>query len=318
RNVKSAADGETLQHALIGGQALIQVAGEAGQQGRQITANTLDVTLASDGSTPTGLVGRDNVLLTLPPEQDLPTRTVHAATLDATGEAGKGLTQAKFTGGVPYPERSATVGRGANSNELEMVLQPGMAAITEARFLHAVRFVDGSMTALAADARYDVRSGTVALRGSEPGLAGPHVVNEKIVVDATTIDVTLDGPKMKASGNVRSTLQPPPPAKPGEAAPDVKMPAMLKQDQPGQVLANGLDYDGATSKATYTGAARLFQGDTSIKGETITIDNKVGNMTASGSVTTTTVLETTTGAKSAKAGDGETATAAKGAKAGDG
>src|SRR5262249_26134094 len=54
------------------------------------------------------------------------------------------------------------------------------------------------------------------------------------------------------------------------------------------------------------------------QGETITIDNKVGNMTASGSVTTTTVLETTTGAKSAKAGDGETATAAKGAKAGDG
>src|SRR5262245_49461977 len=303
-NLKYAEDGETLQHALIAGDALIQVAGEAGTQGRQITASTLDITLANDGSTPTALVGRENVLLTLPPEADVPTRTVHAPALDAKGEAGKGLTRAQFSGGVQYRERSAAVGRGANSGDLDMMLEPGMGAISEARFQHAVRFVDGSMTALAADATYNVRNGTVALSGAEPGTTGPHVVNEKIVVDATTIDMTLEGPKMKAGGNVRSTLQPPPPPKPGEAASDVKMPAMLKQDQPVQVLATTLDYDGGTAKAIYTGASRLFQGDTSIKGETITIDNKVGNMTASGNVTTTTLLETSTGTKAAKPEDG--------------
>jgi LPS export ABC transporter protein LptC len=305
-NLKYGEDGETLQHALIVGDAVIQVAGDPGTQGRQITANTLDIALAADGSTPTALLGRENVLLTLPPEDNLPTRTVRAVTLDATGEAGKGLTRAQFSGGVQYRERSATVGRGANSGDLDMTLEGGMGAISEARFLHAVRFVDGSMTALAADAKYDVHNGTVALSGSEPGTAGPHVVNEKIVVDATTIDMTLDGPKMKAAGNVRSTLQPPPPPKPGEAASDVKMPAMLKQDQPVQVLAAALDYDGGTSKAAYTGAARLFQGDTSIKGEVITIDNKVGNMTAAGGVTTTTVLETTTSVKDTKGGDSAT------------
>jgi LPS export ABC transporter protein LptC len=302
-NLKYGEDGETLQHALIAGDAVIQVAGDPGQQGRQITANILDIALAADGSTPTALVGRENVLLTLPPEQDLPTRTVRAVTLDATGEAGKGLTRAQFAGGVQYRERSATVGRGANSGDLDMTLEGGMGAISEARFLHAVRFVDGSMTALAADARYNVHNGTVALSGAEPGTAGPHVVNEKIVVDATTIDMTLEGPKMKAAGNVRSTLQPPPPPKPGEAPSDVKMPAMLKQDQPVQVLAAALNYDGATARAIYTGTARLFQGDTSIKGEMLTIDNKVGNMMASGGVTTTTVLETTTSVKDSKAGD---------------
>jgi lipopolysaccharide export system protein LptA len=71
----------------------------------------------------------------------------------------------------------------------------------------------------------------------------------------------------------------------------VKMPSMLKQDLPVMVLGNALDYDGAASKGTYTGAARLFQGDTSIKGETIVIDTSAGNLSASGDVTTTTVLE---------------------------
>jgi len=299
-NLKYADDGETLQHAVIGGTALIQVAGDAGKAGRQIAANTLDITLAPDGSTPTALIGRDAVQLTLPPEDDVPNRTVRAATLDATGTPDKGLTRAVFSGGVQYREQSATVGGGANAADLDMALEGGLNAITEAHFLHGVRFVDGPLTALAADARYNVRNGTVALSGSEPGSAGPHVVNDKIVVDATTVDMTLEGPKMKAAGNVRSTLQPPPPPKPGEAASDVKMPAMLKQDQPVQVLAAALDYDGATALAVYRGAARLFQGDTSIKGDTITIDNKAGNMAASGGVTTTTVLETSTSTKPAK------------------
>jgi len=309
-NLKYAADGETLQHALVGGDAVLQVAGDPGAPGRQISASTLDITLAADGSTPTALVGREAVQLTLPPEADLPTRTVRATTLDAKGEAGKGLTRAVFSGGVQYRERSATVGRGANSGDLDMTLEGGMGAISDATFLHAVRFVDGSMTALAAEAKYNVHGGTVALRGVEPGTTGPHVENEKIVVDATTIDMTLDGPKMQAAGNVRSTLQPPPQPKPGETASDVKMPAMLKQDQPVQVLAATLDYNGTTSKATYAGGARLFQGDTSIKGETIAIDNKAGNLTASGGVTTTTILETATGTRTAKADDKN----AKGAK----
>ena len=313
-NLKYADDGETLQHVVIGGAAVIQVAGDPGKAGRQIAANTLDIALAADGSTPTALIGRDAVQLTLPPEDDLPTRTVHAPTLDATGTAGKGLTRAVFSGGVQYREQSATVGRGANAANLDMALEGGMSTISEAHFLHGVRFVDGPLTALAADAVYNVRDGTVALSGSEPGAAGPHVVNDKIVVDATTIDMTLDGPKMKAVGNVRSTLQPPPPAKPGEAAPDVKMPAMLKQDQPVQVLGTALDYDGGTALATYRGAARLFQGDTSIKGETITIDNKAGNMTASGGVTSTTVLETSTSAKSPKPDDSVASEDAKTAK----
>ena len=48
----------------------------------------------------------------------------------------------------------------------------------------------------------------------------PHVVNEQIAVDANRIDVTLAGPKIKATGNVKSVLQPRP--KPGGNQADVE------------------------------------------------------------------------------------------------
>ena len=57
---------------------------------------------------------------------------------------------------------------------------------------------------------------------------------------------------------------------------------MLKQDQPVTVTAHDLDYDGVRSTATYAGDARLYQGDTSIKGETLVVDDKNGDLSASG------------------------------------
>ena len=290
-HLKYGADGESLEHAAIGGDAVLMVAGEPGQAGRQIAASTLDITLAADGSTPIGLIGRDAVQLTFPPEAGTPARTIRSTTLDAKGEAGKGLTRAQFAGGVQYRERGTASNRAANATTLDTTLKPGMSAIGEATFTHAVRFEEGALASFAAQATYDVDRGTVALRGSEPGALAPHVVNEKIVVDAATIDLTLEGPKMKATGNVRSELKPPPKPKPGEAPPDVKMPSMLKQDQPVNILADALDYDGTTSKAAYTGSARLIQGDTTIKGQTIVVDNKAGNLSASGGITTTAILE---------------------------
>jgi lipopolysaccharide export system protein LptA len=283
--------GEVLEHVLITSDALIKVAGEAGKQGRQITANVIDISLAPDGSTPVALVGRDNVQLTFPPEAGLSGRTIRAPILDATGEPGKGLTRAVFTGGVEYRERGGTIDRSATATTLEVALKPGFGAIEQAKFARNVRFEEGKMTALAAAALYDLDKGTLALSGSEPGTPVPHVVNPQLAVDGASIDLTLAGPKLKAAGNVRSELKPASKPAAGESGNDVKMPSMLKQDQPVIVVGNTLDYDGTTSMSTYTGAARLFQGDTSIKGETIVIDNKAGNLSASGGVTTTTVLD---------------------------
>jgi len=290
-NLKYRAGGESLEHVLVTSQALMQVAGQAGQQGRQITANVIDIELAPDGVTPLVLTGRDNVQLTLPPENGTPGRTIRAVTLDGKGEAGVGLTRAIFGGNVQFRERGGTTDRSATSATLDLTMKPGFSSIEQAKFARTVRFEDGKMTALAAVGIYDLDKGTLALSGSDPSAAVPHVVNDQIAVDATTIDLTLEGPKMKANGNVKSELRPASKGQNGSGGNDVKMPGLFKQDKPVIVLANALDYDGTAAAGVYTGAAQLYQGDTSIKGETITIDNKSGNLAASGGVTTTTVLE---------------------------
>ena len=292
-NLKYAADGDSLEHALVAGDASIQIAGEAGQQGRQIVANTIDIALAPDGTTPIAMLGRGAVELAFPREPGSSGRTIQSANLDAKGEPGKGLTRAVFSGEVRYRERGA-VDRAVNAGTLDAGLKPGMSSIDSARFAHAVRYAGEGITALAAAAHYDIDNGTLALTGSEPGALVPHMVNDQIAVDAVSIDVALAGPKLKAVGSVRSELKPASSgATPGDTANDVKMPSMLKQGQAVIIVADNMDYDGTSSTGVYTGGARLFQGETSIKAQSIVIDNKAGNLSATGGVTTTTVLEQT-------------------------
>jgi LPS export ABC transporter protein LptC len=295
-NLTYAPDGESLQHALVAGDASIQIAGEAGKPGRQIVATTIDISLSADGATPTALLGRENVVLTFPPEPGAAGRTIRAPNLDAKGEEGKGLTRAMFTGGVQYREHGADVDRAVNSGTLDVGLKPAMSSIDDAKFAQSVKFEEGKMAAQAAAGHYDIDKGTLALSGREPGMLMPHVVNEQIAVDAVTIDVTLEGPKLKAVGNVRSTLKPASTTQ-DQSANDIKMPSMLKQDKPVLVVGDNMDYDGTSSKGTYTGSARLIQEETSVKGDSITIDNKAGNLGAAGNVVTTTVLEPKDGTK---------------------
>ena len=85
------------------------------------------------------------------------------------------------------------------------------------------------------------------------------------------------------------------PAKSGDPAKhDPKTPGLLKDDQPANVTAANLDYDGEHDKAIYTGSARLWQGDTAIAGDTITIDQTTGDLYASstnGLIRSTMMLE---------------------------
>jgi lipopolysaccharide export system protein LptA len=74
---------------------------------------------------------------------------------------------------------------------------------------------------------------------------------------------------------------------PSAAASDTgHMPRLLKQDLPVTVTSNRLSYDGAAGHATYTGNARLWQGDTSVRGDTIVVDDKSGNLEARTNVRT--------------------------------
>jgi lipopolysaccharide transport protein LptA/LPS export ABC transporter protein LptC len=286
-DLRYAGENSTLQRAAIDGEALIQLAGEARQPGRQISANALNIGLAGDGVTPADLVARDNVKLTLPAEQGGTTRTIAAQALDSTGSGPKGLTGVRFTGNVQFSEKGAGVDRAARSAVLEAALAPGFADIQDATFTRGVRFADGPMFATAATAKYGLSRGVLELSGSEPGSVTPHVLNEQISVDAARVEITLEGPIVQATGSVKSVLQP---KKANSAADPAHLPAMLKQDQPVNVTAERLAYDGASSRAVYTGGVLLWQGETSIKGSSVTLDSKSGDMSAAGPVTTSGVL----------------------------
>ena len=286
-------DGQAIQHAVIVGSAAIKLSGGAGKPGREIAAGAVDVKIGPDGATPTALIARDNVKLTLPADAGVATRTVTGANLAATSnpqDPARGLTKATFIGNVEYREKSGSVDRTARAARLDVGLKAAMAAFERATFTGAARFEDAKVTGTAASLDYLADEGVLALKGTEPASPRPHVFNEQITVDANTVDVTLAGPILTAKGDVKSVLQPP---KKSSAADGAKLPSMLKQDQAVNVTADNLSFDGEANKATYDGRAVLWQTETSVKASSITIDSKSGDLSGSGSVVTRTILEQT-------------------------
>jgi lipopolysaccharide transport protein LptA len=313
-DLKYGADGTALEHALMTSDAAIVLAGAGGGPGRQIRANTIDVALAPDGATPLAMTARDAVVLTLPAENKLPERVIRSAAMDATGEAGRGLTRAQFKGEVEFRERGTNLDRVARAATLDVSLKPAMSGFEDATFLRGAHFIEGGTAGepldnpcasrrsarirmCAARIRYDLDNGIVELTGSEPAMLRPRVLNELMAVDAVRIDVALAGPDLKAAGEVKSVLTAGNRA--GESSPDGRMPSMFKQDRPVNVTADALTYTATSGKAVYNGNAQLWQEETSIKGPSIVLDEKTGDLTAAGGVTTVTVREATAAQKTA-------------------
>jgi lipopolysaccharide export system protein LptA len=71
-----------------------------------------------------------------------------------------------------------------------------------------------------------------------------------------------------------------------------KLPGLMKQDQPANVNADALDYQGAAGQAIYTGNATMWQGETAVRADSIAIDQGKGDFLASGNARSTIVLDT--------------------------
>ncbi len=293
-NLVYAENGQFLQHVTMAGGGGIEMAGEAGQKGTRIGGDALEIGLAADGATVTSLSVRDNVQTLFPASGETPAKSVRAASLEAVGEETKGLSAAKFTENVEYVELLAgkpPVKRIVRAQALEADLKGGMSNIDDARFAGAVRFEEAELKGSAASAHYRVGPGVVELSGLE-GKARPRLVDDRINIDADRIELTLQGRKMNATTDVRSVLQPARDKegdksgakKPKRKDDDTHLPGMLDQREPVNVTGATLVYDEEASHAVYTGKARLWQADTTIIGDTITIDDKTGNLTAVGSV----------------------------------
>jgi lipopolysaccharide export system protein LptA len=289
-------DGRTLQHAVLTGTASMELAGDTPSAVRRLAGDLVDVSLGPDGTTVIGLAARDWVQLYLPPENGAPGRLIRSASLQASGEPGKGLTGAVFAGGTdgqvefretPKPPAAPRVARSAT---MDLAMKGGFASIESARFAGGVRFEEGDLSAAAREAHYALAKGTLSLSGPDARSGrAPWVEDAQATIEAKQIEIGLDGRKITAAERVKSDLRPKK-AAPAEKTPATRLPAILKQDQPVSATSDRLDYDGEASHATYTGHAQLWQGDTAIKGDRVVLDDRKGDLSASGHVVTNMTL----------------------------
>jgi lipopolysaccharide transport protein LptA len=291
-------DGRALQSAKLRENSVLDLPGDTAAR-RRITGRFIDVTMAPDGATVTQLAASEQVVVDLPGQGGGPARTIRASTLTAIGEGGSGLQTATFQGPVDFRETTAGAkGKGnpsrrATSDQLQVKTEPGLGAIQEAEFRGRVKFEDApSTTAAASRALYRIADDRLDLFSdtSYPG-PPPNVSDGRLTVFAGTIQMTLGTHVLNADTDVRSRLERK--AGPDAAETDTKMPSLLDGDQPVTVTSNRLAYDGAASKAVFTGNARLVQDRTEIKGSTIELDDRQGNLTATGAVSTRMMMQDT-------------------------
>lgn len=286
---------DLVQSAIVTGGAALRIAAEKGSAESTLHADNIEIGMAPDGTTLTSLNARDRVVFDLSTAKGLPAKKVTSNALVASGTAGQGLTSASFTGGVEYSEVGGTppIKRTVTSRTLETALNGGLSQMKEATFMGSARFRDEATEAAAATMRYNMETGQVVLTGAE-GQPVPRVVNEQIQVDATTIEMNVEGSNMKAFGESRRVQSIMFPSKPG--AKNVRRtPGLMKQDEPVNGVSRELVYTGGENPSIeLTGAVILVQGEkneTQIKGEKISIDGKTGNLLATGSVISQMVVQ---------------------------
>ncbi len=303
-NLGVADDGETLQQATLLGNAVLRVAGGPNAPAQQLTGAALDVEIAPDGQSVQGLTAQDEVQLDLPPASPgAPTRRIRSRSLDADGEPGvPGLRTARFSGDVEFRETvpaakdKPAVERVVRAPHLETKLQSGLGTIDRATFTEGVSIKDGTRTAQGPTMIYDVAQGNIAL-SSPAGAAGfVQVSDERINIEAGALEWTLDGTRMVAETKVKSVLKPG--GGPASAGKAVKRPSMLTADQPINVTSAQMTYNQQTGHAEYTGDAQLWQGATSIRAKTITLDEATGNLTAKDAVRSVMRVEAKSSSKS--------------------
>lgn len=284
-NLAYAEDGRTLRQAVLAENARVQFRG-TGSAGRRLGAQLIDLQLDADGTTLTGLSASDAVELSLPASGATPTRVITGKTLNGVGSPGRGLTGATFADTVVFTETRAAargvtaLNRTVSSDTLDLITAGTLDQIERATFEGTVTVRDEARTATAPRMVYRTGTGDITLTAEgTPQFA--RVDDAAGSVQARVVNIVNDGDDFLAETDVRSVI------KGGTAGPE--RPSLFKADQPVNVTSTKLERTGTA--ATYSGDAQIWQGATSIKGQTIVLDEDSGNLTATGTVRTVLELE---------------------------
>ena len=288
-NLDYADDGRTVQHATLSGQSSVALAGAAAAQpGQRLAAEFIDIALGPDGAV-TSLSSRERVVATLPAVAGTPGRTIRSVELTGAGAAGAGLTSMHFEQQVEFREEGASgtaPARIAHARTLTVALATS-GAVDRATFTGEARFEDGTMRGAAAEARYLVAEDRLVLTGRE-GSVRPRVTDTGVQIEGDEITVGLTANVMAATGEVSSVMEP---AAARDGTTPARTPALLDSAQAVYASAAALEYDSQQRRGTYTGRARLWQGDTNIRAERIVLDEARGDLAASGGVQSTLAID---------------------------
>lgn len=279
-------DGQTLRQATLAERASVQFRGQGAGPGRRLAASLIDMQLDADGATMTGLTAQEAVQLSVPQSGATPARVINGDALTGVGQPGRGLVGATFTNNVVFREtRAASRGQAAldrtiTAETLELQTKGAIDAIDRATFTGTVAVKDAERTAGAPRLVYRTDSGDITLSAEGTSLTA-RIDDARGSVQARIVNIVGGGDDILAETDVRSVLQGggDGPARPG----------MFKADEPVNVTAAKLERK--SKKAVYTGDAQIWQGATSIKGDTLTLDEDTGNLLAVGKVRTVMELE---------------------------
>lgn len=286
-NLDYGADGRTLEQAVLEGRASLTLAGADGGTGQRLSAGRIDVRLSADGSV-SRLNAAGEVDARVPGVGGGPTRTIRAAELVAIGEPGRGMTGMRFTGAVQFREGEATGGptaRTARARQLDLVLSDTGEPAT-AQFIGDAEFDDGDLHGSGGEAAYDIADGRLTLTGRGGGLPS-RVADPAVTVEADQVSVALATRQMTATGHVHTLLQP---GRRPEGRTAARTPALLDASQPVFITADAMQYDGDAGRGAYDGQVRLWQGETAIQTDRLTMDEGTGDLRATGNVRSTLAL----------------------------
>jgi lipopolysaccharide export system protein LptA len=282
-------DGEALERVALAGGGEVAIAPDEEASGRNIAGEFLDVDVSPEGSVD-AVSGKGGVRLDLPAAGRAPGRTIRAESLDARGEPGRGLTSAHFEGGVVFTEGVGQVpGREARSIELTASLESD--GIADAVFRGDVSFEDGSLLAEASEIRYAPSTDSLRL-ATQPADGLSSATDEHIRIEARIIDLSIEGRRFNASGDVQTTVTSRGGAPAGAEPAAQRLPGLLREDEPARINADRLEYDSRSGRAVYAGRATLSQAETAIRGDIMTLDRRTGNLSVAGSARSTLLFGT--------------------------
>ncbi|MDE2904923.1 MAG: hypothetical protein OXQ28_02445 [Acidobacteriota bacterium] len=303
------------QAALRGGARVELFGDRAGAPGVAIAGGSMDVALPGGGAAVDELHAQQNVTLELPAHEGT-VRRIQAQALQIGRDAGEGNRTAAavdespapsttgaggvangagqvavFDGSVEFreadtPSAPAADERVMRADRMEAVLSEGLAQLMETRFIGDVTLQSGDISAEADEASYAPDAALFTLLVSDATDRTPRLDDQRGFVQAETIAIGLDGPNIEALRDVKGVLA----AAEADGSSATVRPGLFAAGPPIHVVAGRFVYDAAQSLATYSDGARLWQGSTEFRGETVLLDETTGDISAEGSVRTRTTM----------------------------